>query len=97
MVRDGVKRKTIYDSINNNTGGVYFSASQSNELRDSKHVYRQSQLLIAEKKCGNENYDKNDELIAKTELEREKKDFIQSVSCSRNSYYMFFCRRYSVK
>ena len=90
MVRDGVKPKTIYDSINNNTGGVYFSASQSNELRDSKHVYRQSQLLIAEKKCGNENYDKNDELIATTELQREKKDFIQSVSCSRNSYYMFF-------
>ena len=76
MVRDGVKPKTIYDSINNNTGGVYFSTSQSNELRDSKHVYRQSQLVIAEKKCDNENYDKNDELIATTELQREKKDFI---------------------
>ena len=89
MVRDGVKPKTIYDTINNNTGGVYFSTSQSNELRDSKQVYRQSQQLKAEKKCGNENYDKKDELIAGIELQREKKDFIRSVSCLRNSYYMF--------
>ena len=53
-------------------------------------MYTDKVNYLAEKKRGNENYDKNDELIAKTELEREKKDFIQSVSCSRNSYYMFF-------
>ena len=58
MVRDGVKPKAIYDTISNNTGGVYFSTSQSNELRDSKQVYKQSQQIKAEKKCGNENYDK---------------------------------------
>ena len=58
MVRDGVKPKAIYDTINNNTGGVYFSTSQSNELRGSKQVYKQSQQIKAEKKCGNENYDK---------------------------------------
>ena len=52
-------------------------------------MYRQSQQLKAEKKCGNENYDKKDELIAAIELQREKKDFIRSVSCLRNSYYMF--------
>ena len=86
MVRDGVKPKTIYDTIISNTGCVYFSASQSNELRDSKQVYRQSQQLKAKKKFGNENYD---ELIAATELQREKKDFIRSVLCLRNSYYMF--------
>ena len=40
MVWDGVKPKTICDTINNNTGGVYFSTSQSNELTDSKQVYR---------------------------------------------------------
>ena len=68
MVRDGVKPKTIYNTINNNTGGVYFSASQSNELRDSIQVYRQSQQLKAKKKCGNENYDKKDKLIAEIEL-----------------------------
>ena len=51
MVRDGVKPKTIYYTINN-TGGVYFSKSQSNELRDNKKVYRKSQQLTAEKKCG---------------------------------------------
>ena len=28
-------------------------------------------------------------MIAATELQREKKDFIRSVSCLRNSYYMF--------
>ena len=88
MVRDGVKPKTIYDTINNNTGGVYFSTSQSNELRDIKQVYRQSQQLKAEKKC-NENYDKKDELIAAIELQREKKDFIRSISCLRNSYHIF--------
>ena len=81
-----MKPKIIYDNIISNTGCVYFSASQSNELRDSKQVYRQSQQLKAKKKFGNENYD---ELIAATELQREKKDFIRSVSCLRNSYYMF--------
>ena len=55
MVRDGVKPKTIYYTIKNNTGGVYFSTWQSNELRDSKQVYRQSQQLKAKKKCGSEN------------------------------------------
>ena len=83
MVRDGVKPKTIYDTIIRNTGCVYFSASQSNELRGSKQVYRQSQQLKAKKKFSNENYD---ELIAATELQREKKDFIRSVLCLRNSY-----------
>ena len=63
MVSDGVKPKTIYNTSNNNTGGVYFSTSQSNELRDSKQVYRQSQQLKAENKCGNENYYKKDELM----------------------------------
>ena len=63
MVSDGVKPKTIYNTSNNSTGGVYFSTSQSNELRDSKQVYRQSQQLKAENKCGNENYYKKDELM----------------------------------
>ena len=40
MVRDGVKPKTIYHTINNNSGGAYFSTLQNNELRDSKQVYR---------------------------------------------------------
>ena len=83
-----MKAKTIYNTINNNIGGVYFLTLQSNELRDIKQVYRQSQQLKAEKKC-NENYDKKDELIAAIELQREKKDFIQAVLCLRNSYYMF--------
>ena len=52
-------------------------------------VYRKSQQLKAEKKCGNENYDKKHELIAAIELQREKKDFIRSVSFLHNSYYMF--------
>ena len=43
MVRDGVKPKTIYDTININTGDVYFSTSQSNELRDGKQVFKQGQ------------------------------------------------------
>ena len=43
MVRDGMKPKTIYDTININNGGVYFSTSQSNELRDSKQVFKQGQ------------------------------------------------------
>ena len=88
MVRDGVKPKTICDTINN-TGGVYFSTSQSNKLRDSKQVYRQSQQLKTEKKCGNENYDKKDKLIAAIELQGEKKHFTWSVSCLCNSCYMF--------
>ena len=76
MVRDGVKPKTIYYTINSNAGGVYFSTSQTNGLRNSKQVYRQSQQLKAEKKCDNEKYDKKDELIAAIELQREKKDCI---------------------
>ena len=83
-----MKPKTICDTINN-TGGVYFSRSQSNKLRDRKQVYRQSQQLKTEKKCGNENYDKKDKLIAAIELQGEKKHFTRSVSCLCNSYYMF--------
>ena len=88
MARDGVTPKTINDTINNNTG-VYISTSRSNELRDNKQVYRQSQQLKAERKCGDENHDKKDELIVATELQQEKKDFILAVLCLRNSYYMF--------
>ena len=44
--------------------------------------------LKPKKKFGNENYDKKDELIAAIELQRDKKDFIRSVSCLHNSYYM---------
>ena len=88
MARDGVTPKTINDTINNNTG-VYISTSRSNELRDNKQVYRQSQQLKAERKCGDENHDKKDDLIAAIELQQEKKDFILSVLCLRNSYDMF--------
>ena len=83
-----VWNQKLYTITSTTTLRVYIF-QQSNELWDSKQVYWQSQQLKADKKCGNENYDKKDDLIAAIELQWEKKDFKLSVSCLRNSYYMF--------
>ena len=83
-----VWNQKLYSITSTTTLRVYIF-QQSNELWDSKQVYWQSQQLKADKKCGNENYDKKDDLIAAIELQWEKKDFKLSVSCLRNSYYMF--------
>ena len=37
---NGLNVKTVYDEINKGQGGVYYSSSQSSELRDTRQVYR---------------------------------------------------------
>ena len=36
-----MKAKTIYDKINDESGGVYASSSQGQQLRDTNQVYQQ--------------------------------------------------------
>ena len=38
---NNLNAKTVYDEINKEPGGVYYSYSQSGELRDTRHVHRQ--------------------------------------------------------
>ena len=38
---NSLNAKTVYGEINKESGGVYYSYSQSGELRDTKHVHRQ--------------------------------------------------------
>ena len=33
--------KTVYDEINKELGGVYYSSSQSSEIEDTRQVHRQ--------------------------------------------------------
>ena len=40
---NGLNAKTIYDKINKESSGVYYSPSQSNELRDTRQVHRQKE------------------------------------------------------
>ena len=38
---NSLNAKTVYDEINRESGGVYYSYSQSGELRDTRHVHHQ--------------------------------------------------------
>ena len=46
----GKKPQKVYDQINKESGGVFSSLSQSNELRDCRQIYRQTQSIKKEKK-----------------------------------------------
>ena len=83
----GMSSKKVYDQINNTSGGVFFSTSQSNELRDTRQVYRQSAKLKEKEKNTNESI--NDQLASLLNLQRTDADFLRTVTCLRNSYYVF--------
>ena len=46
----GMSPKKVYSQISDDSGGVFYSTSQSNELRDTRQVYRQSENLKKKRK-----------------------------------------------
>ena len=64
----GMPPKKVYDRINGDSGGAFFSTSQSNELRDTQQVYRQSENLKIKRKEDEIN-DRQGELASITEFQ----------------------------
>ena len=85
----GLNPKKVYDKINDESGGVYNSMSQNHELRDIKQVYRQNQNLKNTAKASQPSSNASDELTSAILMQRNDPDFIRTVSCLRNSYYIF--------
>ena len=88
-LNSGLNPKKVYDKINDESGGVYNSVSQSHELRDIKQVYRQNQNLKNTAKASQRSSNASDELTSAILMQRNDPDFIRTVSCLRNSYYIF--------
>ena len=84
----GMPPKKVYDRINDDSGGVFFSTTQSNELRDTRQVYRQSENLKKKRKEDEIN-DHQGELASITEFQRREKEFVRNVSCIRDGFYVF--------
>lgn len=78
----GMDPKKVYDEVNNESGGVFYSTSQSNELRDMKQVYRQNKK---DKSCPLVA----DELTSAILLQQDDPQFIRSVSSLNKFYYIF--------
>ena len=85
-IESGMEPKAVYDQMNNESGGVFYSTSQSHELRDMQQVYRQRQNVKNTKKAPTKV---NDELAAAIHIQRNDPDFVRTVSCLRDSYYIF--------
>ena len=84
----GMPPKKVYDRINDDSGGVFFSTTQSNELRDTRQVYRQSENLKKKRKEDEIN-DHQGELASIIEFQRREKEFVRNVSCIRDGFYVF--------
>ena len=50
ILSKGKGAKNVYDQVNSESVGIFFSSSQSKNLRDTRQIYRQSANLIKEKK-----------------------------------------------
>ena len=84
----GMPPKKVYDRINDDSGGAIFSISQSNELRDTRQVYRQSENLRKKRKEDQIN-DHQGELASIIQFQRREKEFVRNVSCICDSFYVF--------
>ena len=87
-LNNGTKPKAVYDEVNRESGGVLYSTSQSDELRDMNQVYRQKAKV---KKTNQTKPDNKvtDELTNAINLQRKDPKFVRSVSCVDDSYYIF--------
>ena len=85
MVENGMSAKKIYDTINEQSGDVFTSVAQSNELRDVKQVYRQA----ASVKKNETAKEVSDEFTLLLKAQQEDKEFVRTISCLSQSYYAF--------
>ena len=84
---NGLNAKTVYDEINKESGGVYYSSSQSSELRDMRQVHRQKEKAKVTKGMSALGF--SGELSTAIMLQRSDPEFIKTISCIRDSYYIF--------
>ena len=84
----GMPPKKVCDRRNDDLGGVFFSTSQSNELRDTRKVYRQSENLKKKRKEDEIN-DHQGELASIIGFQQREKEFVRNVSCICDSFYVF--------
>ena len=84
LLKEGNNCKEAYDKVNALSEGVHEFSSQSNELRNLKHVYRQKNETKPKIKPTD-----SDELVALIRYQRENTNFLRSVVCLDQSYYGF--------
>ena len=71
--------KTIYDEINKESGGVYYSSLQSSELLDTRQGKRQKEK--AKKSKGMSTPELSGELSMAIMLQRFDPEFTKTISC----------------
>ena len=84
---NGLNAKTVYDEINKESGGVYYSSSQSSELRDMQQVHQQKEIAKVAKGISTLGF--SGELSTAIMLQRSDPGFIDTISCIRDSCYIF--------
>ena len=73
--------------INKESGGVYYSSSQSSELRDMQQVHQQKEIAKVAKGISTLGF--SGELSTAIMLQRSDPGFIDTISCIRDSCYIF--------
>ena len=73
--------------INKESAGVYYSSSQSSELRDMQQVHRQKEIAKVAKGISTLGF--SGELSTAIMLQRSDPEFIKTISCISDSYYIF--------
>ena len=84
---NGLNANTVYDEINKESGEVYYSSLQSSELRDMRQVHRQKEKVKVTKRMSALGF--SGELSTAIMLQRSDPEFIKTISCTRDSYYIF--------
>ena len=84
---NGLNAKTVHDEINKESGGLYYSPSQSSELRDMRQVHRQKEKAKVYKGMSTPGF--SGELSTAIMLQRSDPQFIKTISCICDNYYIF--------
>ena len=84
---NGLNAKTVYDEVNNESGGVYYLSSQSSKLRDTRQVHRPKEK--AKMSNGMSTSKLSGELSTAIMLQHSDPEFIKTISNICDSYYIF--------
>ena len=74
---NGLNAKTVYDKTNKESSGVYYSSSQSSELRDTQQVLRQKEYAKMNKGMSTPEF--SGELSTAIMLQRSYAEFIKTI------------------
>ena len=85
----GLNGKTVYDKINKESGGVYYWSSHSSELRDMRQVHRLKEKTKGKVTKGISALGFSGELSMAIMQQRSDPEFIKTISCISDSYYIF--------